>query len=315
MHAAEVHIGPRWRRQRHPARLGKADIRWHPGVIAVMQPLRGLRLGPALQVIAGCLQRRSEHGILTRQRLQPGHGAGGNGAKAAGRQGKIKPDNPVGRDIGHAMIRHQHDVGGHPACLQARNKIANARIDFGHGACRFRRIGAEFMAIMVNRIEVKSQETGALRLIDPGQYLCHPCGVGQFGIKRHPLRRPDAVDRRFGTRPEHRRGFYAGVFGRHPDRLRFVPPAPVRHRRAIRQCKLHLGKARVFDIIVDDAVMVGSLAGDKSVVIGKGQRWKAWPHRLGVHAAGGQRIDVGGGAAREIIRSQAIDRNQNHRRS
>ena len=167
------------------------------------------------------------------------------------------------------------------------------------------------MAGHIDGVEIESYDFGTDvgRPPHPVDHGVDAAVIGQVLAERPPVGRPNAVDRHFRTGPEHGRGPDSLLFGGDPDRLGLAPPERVLGRHF----EYFAGPGRVFHRVADNAVMVRSLAGHQSPVIGKGLAREGRAHRT-VDAGRCQCLQIGGDPPFQIVWTEAVDRDQDRDR-
>src|SRR5690606_12743616 len=174
-------------------------------------------------------------------------------------------------DGGHAVVGHHNQVQlvGQAERVDAVQQPADRGVDLADGGVRLVRGRPVAMCGAVDRLEIQGAETraGGLGFTQPSEHRVDPVSHRHFRVKGFPVTGLDAVNGGLRAGPEHGACAQAGLFRGDPDRLG-VPPATVRYRVAIAQAEL--AQLRVLHRVVDDAVVVRTLAGDDGEVVGEG---------------------------------------------
>ena len=167
----------------------------------------------------------------------------------------------------------------------------------------------------VHRIEIERCEARAdiCRPAHPVQHRVDALTPGHRLIETLPVGRALFVNFHLAARPEHGSGPYALLFGGDPDRLRLIPPEGIERLFRIAEREFHVWPARIDHRIADDAIIIGPLASDERVVIGKGLGRKTGPHRR-AGALGSDGRDVLADPTIQIVGAKAVDAYQDDRR-
>jgi hypothetical protein len=147
-----------------------------------------------------------------------------------------------------------------------------------------------------------------LRQIEPGQHLVHALPVGLHVLVREPVGRLHSVNRRFGSRPEHRCGDPTMTLRVGPDRFA-QPPPWVADRRAVRQAEESRDR-RIRHLIPHDPVPVRPQSRHQGVVIGKGLGRYDRSETRRPHAVAGEGLQRGRRIPIEVIPAHPVDGDQ-----
>ena len=173
------------------------------------------------------------------------------------------------------------------------------------------RCRAVIMASGVDGVEIERHQPGPdIRWPPhPVNYRIDPPIIGQILAKRPPVRRTDAVEIHFRSRPEHGGGTDALFLGADPDRLCLVPP------ERILGCHLEdlARPCGIFHGVADYAVMIGCFPSNQRPVIGEGLAREGRAHRT-VDAGRCQCLQIGGDPPFQIVWTEAVDRDQDRDR-
>ncbi len=213
-------------------------------------------------------------------------------------------------DRDHAMIGHDDDRRRleEAARGKAGHQLADIAIDLGDRGFCLRRLGAEIMPRRVDPVEIHRRKARALvfRAIIPGQHLVDAVLIGLVMLIGRPAGRAQAVMRGLGTEPEHDRAWQPLLLGRDPDRFALPPAALARPGCTVED---FIG-FRIIGRIRDHAVMFGIKAGCDRVEVHECHARHHRDHRLGLHAARRERVQVRARPARDHVRMQPVQADQ-----
>ena len=276
-----------------------------------MQPFRQVFLAGTGHVFVGHQQRLGHAVVGAGNRFDRGIGSGLDSNIARAVDDRVELDHAalVGRT--HPVIGDDHQIERHAQNRCRVDQLADPDIDFGKGGIDLGTVGAEAMALRIDRIEIDRGEGGAdaggaAQPVDQGVHALH---VGDVLIEAQPIGRALAAEGHFAPGPEHGRGAQACPFGGDPDGFGLAPPEGIERLRCIAEAEHHARAARIDHRVADDAVAIRALPRDDGVVVGESLGRKAWPHRR-AGALLGQRSKARGDAAFDIVGAETVDPHQ-----
>ena len=221
------------------------------------------------------------------------------------------------RDFRHAVIGddHQVDAVAQAACFAAHQQATDRCVDRRDHRGRFRgESGPYVVARLVEQFEVQRREANARRGFGrairrtwstraASGTACRMCANASAA------RRGSPPANRARTSSPHARLRFSAVtqIGSAPFHQR---PSPAFSAALL----LEVAERRVAHDVVHDAVAIRPQAGHQRVVVRERERGIRRPHAVGAHAGVREARQVRRESAVEVIRAEAIDRDQQHRR-
>ena len=287
-------------------------------VVAIVERVGHLVAEVGATVVQASVDRVAQHGRTLAAAVDVHVGVG----PAVGDAHPVQVDDRVecgvliARVGGHAMIRHDDQLDATRSDVRALESVEEAaedRVHLAHGVARFRRLGSEAMAGVVDAAHVERGEVGSLvrGQGQPAQHRVDAIGVRDAPIVGLHARRAQAADIRLRARPEVRGRHHALTLGRHPDRFAVVPGA-VAHRERVAHAVARV-PSRVEEPVGDEPMVLRVESGDDRVVVGKGLGRKGGDEFVGAYSLGQQAREAGRRIAIEIVVAEAVEREEHDR--
>ncbi len=281
-----------------------ADI----GVGLVMEPCGDVGLTPGAQM--GRMAERIDDAVLLPPRLSidVGGEVALNRPVPRGLEPVAHTDLPLGLIPRHAVVGDDDEVD---AVAEARPDDAlpqrsEQRVHLLHGPPHLPRLRSEVVARLVRLLEVSHDEVGRLRRRELGNDAVGPLRLGHVGLLL-VLMPPVGVlpvDGHVAARPIEHRRMLALPLRRQPERLTFII-LRVELRLRVAQREAGAGLA-VEKRVGDDAVVLGSEAGDQRIVVGEGLRRKR-RHQLAARTPLGHAVEEWRIVPLGIVPAEAVE--------
>ncbi len=255
-----------------PAGFPQADDAGDAGVVAIVIAGGDMRLVPALHMVMmgvdqlvveqACVAGRridhAERAVIDEVITRIGLAVGRRVSQHVGNIG-----DALRRDVDHAVIGDDDDIGVDVAPVQACHHLSDHAVDHLQRGIEFGRIGSVVVAVLIDLIEIEDIGARPLcrRQIHPGKQLVD-LGLRRHGFRPgHEIADGHTLDVRRSAGPGRGADLDPCPFGADPHRRRLVPPEGVGCLGLVKPGGARIvrvgGVGRVVHVVGDHAVMVG----------------------------------------------------------